>query len=149
MQEQITLGQALFQGEVRFKNGGPTCNACHDIADDAIIGGGILAKELTDVFTRMGGPGVQAILGRPPFPVMEAAYANQPLTEAEKTALVAVLQRAAESGSRHMRRDYGLGLFTSGVAGAVLVFGSCSLVWRRRKTGSVNQAIYDRQMKSS
>jgi hypothetical protein len=80
---------------------------------------------------------------------MEAAYADQPLTEAEKTALVAVLQRAAESGSSHMPRDYGLGLFTSGVAGAVLVFGSCSLVWRRRKTGSVNQAIYDRQMKSS
>ena len=148
-EEQIVLGQALFQGEVRFENGGPTCNACHDIADDAIIGGGIPAKELTDVFTRMGGPGVQAILGRPPFPVMEAAYADQPLTEAEKTALVAVLQRAAESSSSHMPRDYGLGLFSSGVAGAVLIFGSCSLVWRRRKTGSVNQAIYDRQMKSS
>lgn len=147
--EQIALGQALFQGEVRFENGGPTCNACHDIADDAIIGGGILAKELTDVFTRMGGPGVQAILGRPPFPVMEAAYAEQPLTEDEKTALVAVLQHAAETSVKHMPRDYGLGLFTSGVAGSVLVFGSCSLIWRRRKSGSVNQSIYDRQMKSS
>lgn len=148
-EEQIALGQALFQGEVRFENGGPTCNACHDIADDAVIGGGILARELTDVFIRMGGPGVQAILGRPPFPVMEAAYADQPLTEQEKTALVAVLRRAAESSARHMPRDYGLGLFTSGVAGALLVFGFCSVIWRHRKKGSVNQSIYDRQMKSS
>ncbi len=148
-QEQIALGQALFQGEVRFENGGPTCNACHDIADDAVIGGGILARELTDVFIRMGGPGLQAILGRPPFPVMEAAYADQPLTEQEKTALVAVLRRAAESSARHMPRDYGLGLFTSGIAGAVFIFGSCSLIWRGRKKRSVNQSIFDRQIKSS
>ena len=55
--EAIALGQGLFQGTVRFENGGATCNACHDIADDAVIGGGILARELTDVFPRMGGPG--------------------------------------------------------------------------------------------
>jgi cytochrome c2 len=146
---QITLGQELFQGTVRFANGGPTCNACHDIADDAILAGGILARELTDVFNRMGGPGVQAILGRPPFPVMEAAYADQPLTEQEITALVAVLRYAAETGDQRLPRDYGLGLFTSGVAGAGLIFGSCSLIWRTRKRASVNQSIYDRQIKSS
>ena len=77
-EKQIALGQDLFQGLTRFENGGPTCNACHDIAGDAVIAGGILARELTDVFPRMGGAGVQAILGQPPFPVMEAAYSSQP-----------------------------------------------------------------------
>ena len=147
--EQIVLGQDLFQGTVRFERGGATCNACHDIADDAVIGGGILARELTDVFSRMSGPGVQAILGQPPFPVMEAAYADHPLSGDEIDALVAFLQRVAETGGNQMPRDYGMGLFTSGVVGAGLVFGSCSLIWRRRKKGSVNQSIYDRQMKSS
>ncbi len=147
-EEQIALGQDLFQGIVRFERGGATCNACHDIAHDAVIGGGILARELTDVFPRMGGAGVKAILGQPPFPVMEAAYADQSLTDSEMDALVAFLQRTANEYGDRLPRDYGLGLFTSGVAGAIVVFGSCSLIWRRRKSESVNQAIYDRQIKS-
>lgn len=146
--EQIALGQDLFQGIVRFERGGATCNACHDIAHDAVIGGGILARELTDVFPRMGGAGVKAILGQPPFPVMEAAYADQSLTDSEMDALVAFLQHTANEYGDRLPRDYGLGLFTSGVAGAIVVFGSCSLIWRRRKSESVNQAIYDRQIKS-
>lgn len=147
--EQIALGQDLFQGLTRFENSGPTCNACHDVAGDAVIGGGILARELTDVFPRMGGPGVQAILGQPPFPVMEAAYSTNPLTEEEIDALVAFLQHTGEAENKQMPRDYGVGLFTSGVGGAALIFGSCSLVWRRRKKQSVNQSIYDRQIKST
>ena len=39
--EQILLGQALFQGTTRFANGGPTCNSCHDVINDAVIGGGV------------------------------------------------------------------------------------------------------------
>ena len=84
-----------------------------------------------------------------PAELRAQAYADQPLTDKEIEALVAVLQRAAEASANRMPRDYGMGLFTSGVAGAVLVFGSCSLIWRRRKRESVNQSIYDRQMKSS
>ena len=97
----------------------------------------------------MGGAGVQAILGQPPFPVMEAAYSTNPLTEEEIDALVAFLQHTGEADNKQMPRDYGVGLFASGVGGAALVFGSCSLVWRRRKKQSVNQSIYDRQIKST
>ncbi|MFV1988922.1 MAG: cytochrome c, partial [Gemmatimonadota bacterium] len=79
--EQVQLGQDLFQGTVRFANSGPTCNSCHDVANDAVIGGGVLAAELTTVFTRLGGPGVRAIIGSPPFPVMQRAYLDRPLTE--------------------------------------------------------------------
>ncbi len=73
-ENQVLLGQALFQGTTRLANGGPTCNSCHDVTNDAVIGGGILAVELTTVFSRLGGPGVRAILGSPPFPVMQQAY---------------------------------------------------------------------------
>ncbi len=148
-EEQILLGQQLFQGNARFARGGPTCNSCHEVTNDAVIGGGLLARELTTVFSRLGGPGVRAILGSPPFPVMQRAYANKPLTDEEVVALVGFLQRADEQHAFHQPRDYGPKLFASGVVGTAILLGLCSLVWRGRLKGSVNQAIYDRQIKSS
>jgi mono/diheme cytochrome c family protein len=146
--EDVIKGQGLFQGTTRFQNNGPTCNACHDVRNDAVIGGGILAAELTTVFSRMGGAGVKAILGQAPFPVMQAAYKDKALTESEITYLVAFLQSADEQHLFHQPRDYGIGLFISGLVGAGLLFVFFGLLWRGRKTGSVNQAIYDRQVKS-
>lgn len=147
-EEQVLLGQALFQGTTRFTNGGPTCNSCHEVTNDAVIGGGLLARELTTVFSRLGGPGVRAILGSPPFPVMQRAYTGKPLTAEEVVALVGFLQRADEEHAFHQPRDYGPKLFASGVVGAAILVGLCSLVWRGRLKGSVNQVIYDRQIKS-
>ena len=147
--EVIVLGQDLFQGTVRFANGGPTCSACHDVTHDAVIGGGNLAAELTSVFSRMSSAGVEAILGRPPFPVMQAAYEDQPLTEGEIEALVSFLENVDEEELTRQPRDYGIGLFTSGVIGTAVVYGFCGLLWRGRKKSSVNQEIFDRQVKST
>jgi ubiquinol-cytochrome c reductase cytochrome c subunit len=146
--EAIEAGQAMFQGAIRFENGGAACNACHDVRNDAVIGGGILAAELTTVFSRMGGAGVKAILGQAPFPVMQAAYADKPLTEEEVTALVAFLEYADSEEYNQLPRDYGIGLFLSGAVGAAILFLFFGIFWRDRKTGSVNQEIYDRQVTS-
>ncbi len=148
-EEQILLGQDLFQGKTRFMNGGPTCNSCHEVTNDAVIGGGVLAVELTTVFSKLGGPGVRAILGSPPFPVMQRAYQDKALTDEEVVALVGFLQRADAEQALHQPRDYGIKLFVAGVAGTVILLGLYSLAWRRRTTGSVNQSIYDRQIKST
>jgi mono/diheme cytochrome c family protein len=146
--EDIQTGQDLFQGILRFEEGGPACNACHEVRNDAVIGGGILATELTSVFSRMGGAGVKAILGHAPFPVMQAAYQDQSLTDQEVTALVAFLEYADSEQYNQLPRDYGVGLLLSGFAGASVLFIFFGVVWRGRKKGSVNQAIYDRQIKS-
>ena len=147
-EEDIFTGQELFQGNIRLANGGPACNACHEVRNDAVIGGGILAIELTSVFSRMGGAGVKAILGHAPFPVMQAAYQDQELTENEVAALVAFLEYADSEQYNQLPRDYGIGLFLSGAVGAGFLFGIFGFVWRGRKRGSVNQAIYDRQITS-
>ncbi len=147
--EQVVHGQDLFQGTARFSNGGPTCGSCHDVANDAVIGGGVLAAELTTVFSRLGGPGVRAILGSPPFPVMQQAYMHRPLTDDEVVSLVGFLQKADEEQALHQPRAYGIALFGSGVVGAALLMGLFSLTWRGRKRGSVNQEIFDRQIRSS
>lgn len=148
-EEDIYTGQEIFQGNIRLVNGGPACNACHEVRNDAVIGGGILATELTSVFSRMGGAGVTAILGHAPFPVMQAAYKNQSLTEREVAALVAFLEYADSEQYNHLPRDYGLGLFLSGSVGAGLLLGLFGYVWRGRKKGSVYQEIFDRQISST
>jgi cytochrome c551/c552 len=148
-EEQIVLGQDLFQGTRRLTNGGPTCNSCHEVTNDAVIGGGILARELTTVFSRLGGPGVRAILGSPPFPVMQRAYQDTPLTDEEVAALVGFLERADAEQALHQPRDYGIKLFGAGVVGVIILLGLYSLLWRGRLRGSVNQAIYDRQISST
>jgi mono/diheme cytochrome c family protein len=146
--ENIALGRDLFQGTIRLENGGPTCVSCHDVKDDAVIGGGVLAKELTSAFSTVGGAGVQAILGKPPFPVMEQAYVDHPLTDVEIGALVVFLQDADANQAFQQPRDYGVKLFGSGVGGLVVLMGFYAAIWRRRKRVSVNDAIYARQVKS-
>ncbi len=144
----IAQGANLFQGKIAFQNRGPTCISCHHVKNDAIIGGGILAKDLTSVFSKLGGSGVRAILGSPPFPVMEQAYKEKPLAEEEIHALLAFLHHADKEHYYQMPRDYGLGLLISGLVGTGFIL--ClflGLSFRRRKK-SINQAIYDRQIKS-
>lgn len=147
--EHVLKGQELFQGTTRFENNGPSCNACHDVKHDAVIGGGILAAELTTVFSRMGGTGVGAILGQAPFPVMQAAYKKNALTENEITYLIAFLQDADEQHLLQQPRDYGMGLFVSGAVGAGAMYLLFAFIWRGRKRSTVYQEIYARQVKSS
>lgn len=147
--DEIQRGEALFQGLHRLQNGGPACNSCHDVVHDAVIGGGLLARELTTVFGRLGGPGVRSILGSPPFPVMQRAYLNQPLTPDEVTALVAFLRVSDRNHAMQHPRDYGLKLAASGLAVTLLLLGLYTLLWRRRRRRAVFQAVFDRQIKSS
>lgn len=143
------LGRRLFQGTTRFANGGPACNACHDVTHQDVIAGGILATDLTTVFTRLGGPGVRAIVGSPPFPVMQRAFLDRPLTDHEVGSLVAFLQQVDTEQALHQPLDYGLGLLAAGVLGSMALLGLYSLLWRGRRRAAVNADIYTRQVRSS
>lgn len=145
----IQRGRELFQGRERFENEGPACNSCHDVQNDAVIGGGVLAKDLTSTFASMGGAGVRAILGQPPFPVMEQAYRGRGLNEEEIFALVAFLQDADAQKAFQQPRDYGMRLLGSGLVGLVVLLGLYSLIWSRRKKLAVNHEIFARQVRST
>lgn len=145
---EIQRGGDLFEGKVRFANGGPSCNACHHVTSDALLGGGVLATELTLVFSRMGKQGVSAILGNTPFPVMQAAYAGKGFSDKEINALVGFLQHVDQEHARQMPKEWGWRMFSAGAGGVVVLLGIFSLAGRRRKKRCVNQDIYDRQIKS-
>lgn len=146
--EDIQRGLELFQGTIRLANGGPACNSCHHVRNDAVIGGGVLARELTSVFSRMGAPGINAILGKAPFPVMDEAYRNTPLTEDETFALVSFFQDADARQELQQPSDYGFKLLYSGTGCFVVMMGVFAIFGRRRKKLPVNHKIFERQVKS-
>lgn len=144
----IQLGGDLFEGKVRFANGGPSCNACHHVASDAHLGGGVLAAELTLVFSRVGKQGLSAVIAGNPFPVMQAAYAGKEFSDKEINALVAFLQHVDHEHARQMPKQWGWRLFSAGAGGVIVLLGIFSLAGRGRKKRCVNQDIYDRQIES-
>jgi hypothetical protein len=148
-EEQIQLGQQLFEGKTRLVNAGPMCNSCHEVRDAAAIGGGTLAPDLTTAFSRLGAAGIEGIIKAAPFPVMRQAYLDKPVTDDEVTAITGFLRRVDEQKALHHPRGFGLKLFAAGLGGAVLLLGLYSLAWSKRLKGSVNQWIYDRQIKST
>jgi hypothetical protein len=82
--------------------------------------------------------------------VMQAAYEGKALSENEISALVGFLQNADKQQQSAQRQpvDVGLRMFSAGAAGMVVLLGIFSLAGRQRKKRSVNQDIYDRQLKS-
>jgi mono/diheme cytochrome c family protein len=145
---EIQLGGDLFEGKVRFANGGPSCNACHHVASDAHLGGGVLAAELTLVFSRIGKQGLSDMIAGNPFPVMQAAYAGKAFSDKEINALVGFLQQVDQEHARQMPKEWGWRMFSAGAGGVIVLLGIFSLAGRGRKKRCVNQDIYDRQIKS-
>lgn len=148
----IKLGRDIFEGTVRLKNGGASCNTCHHVQNDAVIGGGVLAAELTTSFSRMGAEGVTAMLPRDgaesPFPVMQAAYQGKEITENEARALVAFLQDADKQSALQKPSQYSLKMFLAGCAGVIVMLIFFGIVGKGRKRKSVNSEIFERQMKT-
>ncbi len=139
-------GAKLFEGTTHFKNGGVACIACHAVESDLVEGGGKLAMDLTP----MGGAGVQYTIENPEnasSAVMKDAFKNKPLTASEQADLVAFFDKvaASEPTSKSSTNSFVI----NAIVGAIIIFVILSLLARNRKKESVNQEIYDRQLKSS
>jgi mono/diheme cytochrome c family protein len=146
--EEMRLGQQLFEGSVRFEKGGPACNACHHIDHPAVTGGGILAKDLTQSHSRMGTAGLNAMLAKAPFPVMQAAYQGKPISGVEVKALAGFMQQADQERASREPPNYGWRTFLGGLSGLAVLLALLTLAGGSRKKRSVNQEIYDRQVRS-
>lgn len=148
----VLTGGFLFAGSLdaqhKLQNGGPTCNSCHQVDNWNVPTGGTLAKNLTDAFSRLGETGVRAILADPPFPAMQLAFQNHPLTEEEIFSLTAFLQKIDEKKTGQTNVNRGLNFIYAGLGG-VAVLSLFFLILRIFvKLDSVNQAVYKRQVKS-
>ncbi len=146
----ITTGLHLFEGSKRLENGGVSCITCHNVQHRDLIGGGLLAKDLTKVYERLGGAGLNGILSAPPFPAMASSYQNHPLTEKEIYQLSAFFNDAAVNNVYQPQRVYNDHLLIYGGGVAFLVIASIILlVYIERKRKCVKENIYKRQIKAA
>lgn len=107
--DMADLGRALFSGKAPFVNNTVPCMSCHNINDQSLLGGGRLALDLTNSWTKLGPAGIGAILANPPFPAMKLALMNKPMTDEEITAIIALLKEADErSGLVPVKRSGGV-----------------------------------------
>jgi mono/diheme cytochrome c family protein len=143
--EDVERGAKLFQGFLRFENGGPSCLSCHHVDHPGSPGGGNLAKDLTRVFSRLGEKGVTAIVRNPPFPAMRVAYRDRPLTDREVFALTAFLKRVDESAPTGPGTNVALAMVLPGLGGLAVLLLLFGILWTRGKRSSVNQAVFARQ----
>lgn len=146
--EDILNGRLLFSGETRLENGGPACLTCHNVLNDNLIGGGLLAKDLTEAFTRLNENGIKAMVSNPPFPVMRTAYDNHPVNSDETYLITAFLKFADQERYYQHHRDYQARFLYTGIVGFIVLLIVFTVIWRKRKYASVNQKIFDRQLKS-
>lgn len=147
--EDIGRGQKLFEGSLRFANGGPACNACHDLRHEGVTGGGTLASDLTrSSIAGAGEQGLAAMLANAPFPVMQVAYEGKAVKPDEVRALAGFLQRAEADSASQKPARHGLPMVLGGAGGLIALAGLFSLTGARRRKGGVNQEIYDRQLRS-
>ncbi|MCC6252726.1 MAG: hypothetical protein IT238_09725 [Bacteroidia bacterium] len=149
MSPEVLEGKNLFEGRVRFENRGPSCISCHSVNSKDVAMGGLLAKNLTDVYTRMG-EGLSAWLAAPPFPAMASSYQNNPLTDSERVKLQTFLKYVNDADQKtKVAEDKGYGvMLTAGLTGVAIIIIFIGIIWRVRKTKMVKQEIFDRQIKA-
>jgi len=148
--DDVLEGKALFLGNSRFQNNGVTCVSCHNVSSSDMIPGGMLAADLTDVHTRLGGVnGIKAILNSPPFPAMKTSYEDHPLTEDEIFKLQAFLKDADENSIYHIKSDYNKFVAWSGLFVLLTLLAIIAMLWAKQKRGHVKEDIYKRQTQTN
>lgn len=144
-EEDIDNGRELFLGQKRFEGGGASCLSCHHISDSDLFSGGLLAKDLTNAYSRLGDEGLKGILASSPYPVMASAYKEQSLDSLEILQLVAFLKHSdtKNTGGDIKKGSAGI-LLLGGIGGLIVLFLFFGLNWRNRLKNSVKHQIYNR-----
>ena len=139
----IARGRELFLGLQALKAGAAPCHSCHIVRGvKSAVPGGTIAKDLTNVFARLGDEGLDTALANPAFPLMNKIFADHPLDAAEAFALRAFLFQANRGGEP--AREDTLSVFLMGCLGTFGVLISLNAAWRRRLRG-VRQPLMRKQ----
>jgi len=149
-------GANLYEGTTSFKNGGPACVVCHNVDNSRVISGGYLASDLTKLISSYGGVDggakdvAKAMLlksSNMPSPIMIEAYEGKELTESEVKDLIDFLVSADSKDVDPSNSSVGFVLSSIVLAG--ILFLLLNFLGKKRKKESINQKIYDRQLKST
>lgn len=143
--ENYEKGKKLFSGDLRFVNNGASCVSCHNIPDVMFLGGGNLAIDLTNSYSKLSEAGLVNMIQTQPFPVMNKAYVSNPLTDEEVFDLAVYLKGVDAANQNAQQTNQPLNLLYSGVGGLIILLLLFGGFWRNRRKQSVNFEIYKRQ----
>ena len=138
------LGKDLFLGSTALENGGPSCISCHNISAEDIPDGGLLGKDLTHCFSRLGEAGIPSMLKLPP-PAMASAYKNKPVSDEEISQLTAFFQQVETTAAEGEPATRHSTLLIGGSVGLILWLGLIFGIYSKRKKESVKADIFKRQ----
>jgi cytochrome c2 len=131
-EEDREIGRKLYLGTQRLENKGPSCMACHRVAGEGFLGGGILGPDLTEAFGRIGGKSALAAwLMNPASRTMLPIYSKRPISENEILPLVAFLKFKAESNTV-VSDVQDFNLLIIGFIGLVFCLVIIDALWRNR-----------------
>lgn len=138
----IERGRDLFLGHVAQKAGGIPCVSCHTVRGiGSGVPGGLLAKDLTNVFGRLGDQGLDAALKNPAFPAMNKVFGqDHPLSADEVFALRAFLYQA--NRAQPAADDTASAPLVAAI-GTLVVLVVLNAAWARRLRG-VRRALTER-----
>jgi len=128
------VGRNIYTGKTSLRNGGAACISCHNIGGIGALGGGTLARDMTDAYSRLGDAGLASIMKTTPFPIMKDVYGNRPLTDEEIAHLAAFFREAGRPERPAAARGPGTFIIV-GIAGVIIIAGVFQFVWRRRLAG--------------
>lgn len=130
----MAIGRELFLGLKPMKAGGAPCVSCHTVrGSKSLLGGGRLAKDLTNVFARLGDEGLDTALKSPAFPLMKRVFADHPIEASEAFSLRAYLYQANLGGEP--ARDDSWSVTLAGGLGSLAVLVALNAAWGRRLRG--------------
>jgi len=140
----VALGRAYFEGSKRLKKGGPACITCHNVTNDELIPGGLLAVDLTGIYPKYGAA-LSMWLENPDNAPMTSSYTNHPMTEVERASLAAFLKYADEVKEDQTEKSGAVLFLAGGGIGLVAILILISLLWMKRKKQMVKKDIFARQ----
>lgn len=144
-EEDINIGKELFLGQKRFKERGASCLSCHHVSGDNLYHGGLLAKDLTKAFDRLGDEGIRGILTSSPYPVMAIAYEDQPLDSVEIAQLTAFLKHSnSKKTADDINKNSASIFLLGGFSGLTVLFLFFAFNWSGRLKNPINHRIYNR-----
>lgn len=140
----MARGRDLFLGQEALKSGAVQCLSCHTVLGaGGGISGGLLAKDLTNVFGRLGDQGLDAALNNPAFPVMNQIFTEHPLQPDEVFALRAFLY---DANRKEPAAEEVVSLLLVALVGTGLALIALNAAWARRLRG-VRRPLVHRKVK--
>ncbi len=129
----VASGRDLFLGRAALRSGAAQCVSCHTVLGaGGGIAGGLLAKDLTNVYGRLGDQGLDAALKSPAFPVMNKIFSAYPLAPDEVFALRAFLY---DANRKEPAAEDALSLPLVAFLGTIAVLIALNAAWARRLRG--------------